>query len=102
MYGTQVSRDPEVQQKDQGSKARMKAYADTKRSTKPHDRHIGDSFHMKQRRSNKASSPIETVPHTIRDIKDPVVTRNLEAGLKYLSMLELNLNKHLNRSYELH
>lgn len=31
---TQVSPDPEVQKKDQDSKARMKAYADTKRSTK--------------------------------------------------------------------
>ena len=60
----------------------MKAYADTKRSTKPHDLHIGDSALVKQKRSNKASPPFEPVPYTIRDIKGSMITASRSTDLK--------------------
>lgn len=79
---TQVSPDPEVQQKDQDAKSRMKAFADTKRSTKPHDLHIGDSALVKQKRSNKASPPFESVPYTIRGIKGSMNTASRSTDLR--------------------
>ena len=60
----------------------MKVYANTKRSTKPHDLHIGDSALVKQKRSNKASPPFEPIPYTIRDIKGSMVTASRSTDLK--------------------
>ena len=78
----QVSLNPEVQHKDHYSKARMKAYADIKRSTIPHDLRIGDSALVKQRRSNKASPPFESVPYTICGIKGSMITASRSTDLK--------------------
>ncbi|PFX30291.1 hypothetical protein AWC38_SpisGene4908 [Stylophora pistillata] len=82
---TQVSPDPEVQQKDQDSKAHMKAYTDTKWSTKPHDLHIGNSALVKQKRTNKASPPFEPVPYTIHDIKGSMITASRSTDLKEIT-----------------
>ena len=58
------------------------AYADTKRSTKPHDLHISDSALVKQKRSNKASPPFEPVPYIICDIKGSMIPASRSTDLK--------------------
>lgn len=44
---TKVSSDPEVQQKNQDSRARMKVYPYTERTPKVHDLHLGDKALVK-------------------------------------------------------
>ena len=70
----QVSPDAKVVQKDKEAKARMKAYGDLKRQTKPLRLNIGDHVLVKQRTQNKASPRFELVPYTIQDIKDSMIT----------------------------
>ncbi|PFX14664.1 hypothetical protein AWC38_SpisGene21155 [Stylophora pistillata] len=90
---TQVSPDIEVQQKDKDSKARTKAYADTKHSTKPQDLHIGNIALVKQKRSKKASPPFEPVPYTIRDIKGSMITASRSTDLKDVTLNSSHFKK---------
>ena len=64
-----INPDAETMQKDQQAKARMKAYADLKRQTKPHNLNVGDHTLVKQSIQNKASSRFEPVPNTILEVK---------------------------------
>ena len=61
-------------QKGQETKARMNAYADLKRRTKPHSLNVGDHTLVKQRIQNKASPRFEPVPYTILDVKWSMIT----------------------------
>ena len=71
---TKVNPDAEAMQKDQEAKARMSAYADLKRRTKPHSLKVGDHTLVKQRIQNKASPRFEPVPYTILDVKGSMIT----------------------------
>ena len=70
----QVNADAEVMQKNQEEKARVKAYADLKRRTKPRSLNVGDHALVKQRPQNKASPRFEPVPYTIQDFKGSMST----------------------------
>ena len=65
----QVSPYAEVVQKDREAKARIKAYADLKRQTKPLRLNIGDHALVKQRTQNKASPRFE--PVVLRSVHNP-------------------------------
>ena len=66
--------DTEAMQKDEDSKAKMKAYADQKRQAKPHNLNARDITLVKQRRLNIASPHFEPVPYTILDVKGSMIT----------------------------
>ena len=71
---SQVNPDAEVMQKNQETKARIKAYANLKRRTKPHCLNVGDHALVKQRPQNKASPRFEPVPYTVQDVKGSMIT----------------------------
>ena len=56
-------------QKDNDSKAKMKAYDDQKRQVKPHNLNAGDMTLAKKWRLNKASPHFEPLPYTVLDVK---------------------------------
>ena len=64
----QVNPNAEAMQKDQEAKARMNAYADLKRRTKPQCLNVGDHTLVKQRIQNKASPRFEPVSYMLKDL----------------------------------
>ena len=96
----QVSPDAEVVQKDQEAKARMKAYADFKRQTKPLRLNIGDHALVKQRTQNKASPRFEPVPYTIQDDKGSMITAKRATDQKLVTRNSSFFKKLANPSEE--
>ena len=58
----------------------MKAYADAKRLTAPHDIHVGDTVLVKQPRKNKLTTAYDPQPYVIEDINGSMISASRESG----------------------
>ena len=63
-----------VNQHDTERKQKMKMYADTKNNAKPSDIMVGDRVYMKQKKSNKCSTPFYSTAYTVVIIKGNMIT----------------------------
>lgn len=74
-----VVSDHDLQRKDNTAKAKMKAYADSRRHASSHMLQIGDQVLHRQPKLHKLTSPYNAVPHTVTITKVSMVhsiTRN--------------------------
>ena len=65
--------DLEVIGRDTTEKQKMKVYADSHQNAKPHHFRVGDPVLVKQKKSNKLSTPFDPKPYVIMKVKGSMI-----------------------------
>ena len=65
--------DLEVIGRDTAEKQKMKVYVDSRRNAKPHHFRVGDPVLVKQKKSNKLSTPFHPEPYVITKVKGSMI-----------------------------
>lgn len=71
---TPVVSDHDLRKRDGVAKAKMKAYADSRRHASSHTLQIGDQVLHRQPKQHKLTAPYNTVPHTVTRTKGSMIT----------------------------
>ena len=66
--------DLEVIKRDTTEKQKIKVYADSRRNAKPHHFRVDDPISVKQKKSNKLSTPFDPKPYIITKVKGSMIT----------------------------
>ena len=91
--------DLDVIGRDTTEKQTMKVYADSRRNTKPRHFRVGDPVLVKQKKSNKLSTPFDPKPYVITKVKGSIIiAKRISDGknitLNSLQFKLLNLPMH--------
>ena len=77
--------DLEVIGRDTTVKQKMKVYADSRRKAKPHYFRVGDPVLVKQKKSNKLSTPFDPKPYVITKVKGSMIIAKRTSDCKNIT-----------------